>query len=107
MANFINKHRCESCEAKMFSIEIHSTQDVSVDDQMTIILRYMPTEEKIPKGRLLSVVQCISSTGMIINKQICENLTNTGIDLKYLIGNSTDGAANMQRLTMDSAAIYH
>ena len=63
---------------------------------MTIILRYMPTEGKIPKERLFSVVQCKSSTAMIIKEQICENLRDTGLDLKYLIGNSTDGAANMQ-----------
>ena len=97
MANLIKKQIvAEVCEAKMFSIEIDSTQDISVADQMTIILRYMPTEGKIPKERLFSVVQCKSSTGMIIKEQICENLRNTGIDLKYLIWNSTDGAANMQ-----------
>ena len=57
MANLIKKQIvAEVCEAKMFSIEIDSTQDISVADQMTIILGYMPTEGKIPKETLFSVV---------------------------------------------------
>lgn len=51
----------------------------------------MPTEGKITKQILVSVVQYKSSTGMIIKEQMCENFTNTRIDLKYLIGNKYNG----------------
>lgn len=78
-------------EAQCFSIQIDSTQDINVHDQLSVIIRYVKTNE-----RLLDFVRCISGKGEYLCKLVCELLTKSGLDLNKCIGSSTDGAANMR-----------
>lgn len=77
----------------MFSIQIDSTQDVSVKDQMAIVIRYV-TDKVYERVLVLSV--CHSSTGIGIFELVKNELNQIGLDLSMCIGNATDGAANMQ-----------
>jgi len=80
-------------EAQFFSIQIDSTQDINVHDQLSVIIRYVNTNVN---ERLLGFVRCISGTGENLCKLVCELLKKSGLDLKKCVGSSTDGAANMR-----------
>ncbi|CAI6358093.1 unnamed protein product [Macrosiphum euphorbiae] len=79
--------------AGMFSIQIDTTQDVKVEDQCSIIIRYLTDSVK---ERLIAVTNVKSSTGESMFQLVKETLEINGVDLKYCIGSSTDGASNMQ-----------
>ena len=79
--------------SEMFSIQIDTTQDVTVTDQCSVVIRYVT--DKVHE-RLISMVNCSSSTGNAFFKLLQEQLPKNNIDIKNCIGNSTDGAANMQ-----------
>ncbi|XP_029348340.1 uncharacterized protein LOC103307807 [Acyrthosiphon pisum] len=79
--------------AGMFSIQIDTTQDVKVEDQCSIIIRYLTDSVK---ERLIAVTNVKSSTGESMFQLVKETLEVNGVDLKYCIGSSTDGASNMQ-----------
>lgn len=81
-------------EAGMYSIQLDTTQDISVTDQCAIVVRYV--KNTIVYERLLDVVQCTSSTGQSILELFKNVILANGIDVKKCVGNSTDGAANMQ-----------
>ena len=80
-------------DAEMFSIQIDTTQDINVVDQCSIIIRY--AKDRVYE-RLISLVNCISTTGEDLCNLICEQLKNNNIDISKCIGNCTDGASNMQ-----------
>ncbi|KAL4126118.1 hypothetical protein QTP88_010347 [Uroleucon formosanum] len=69
-------------KAGMYSVQLDTTQDITVVDQCSIIVRYV-IDTKIYEG--------IDFVNLLLN-----NFTKLGIDSKKCIGNSTDGAANMQ-----------
>ena len=79
--------------AGMFSVQIDTTQDVTSTDQCAVILRYVNDEVQ---EKLIGVVQCESSTGEYFVALLNEPLSKVDIDLQNCVGNSTDGAANMQ-----------
>ncbi len=81
-------------EAGMYSIQIDTTQDISVKDQCSIVVRYV--KNTTVYERLLDIVQCTSSTGQSILELFKNVILANGIDIKKCVGNSTDGAANMQ-----------
>jgi len=74
-------------ESGMFSIQLDTTQDISVQDQCSVVVRYV--NSKGVQERLLSVVTKFAD--MLYNI-----LTENDLDVKKCIGNATDGAANMQ-----------
>uniref|UniRef100_A0A6P7FLD5 Uncharacterized protein LOC114330583 n=1 Tax=Diabrotica virgifera virgifera TaxID=50390 RepID=A0A6P7FLD5_DIAVI len=78
----------------MFSIEIDSTQDISVTDQCSVVTRYV--YNGTIHERLLAVVPCHNSTGKGFHTMIHDILVKNGLDEKNCIADSTDGAANMQ-----------
>ncbi|XP_072401115.1 uncharacterized protein [Diabrotica undecimpunctata] len=80
--------------ATMFSIEIDSTQDISVTDQCSVVTRYV--YNGTIHERLLAVVPCHNSTGKGFHTMIHDILVKNGLDEKNCIADSTDGAANMQ-----------
>lgn len=80
--------------AGMFSLQIDTTQDISCKDQCSIIVRYVSSESIFE--RLLAVVECESSTGKDMLTLVGSILKLHNIDITRCIGNSTDGAANMQ-----------
>lgn len=80
-------------EVQFFSIQIDSTQDINVHDQLSVIIRYVNTNVN---ERLLGFVRCISGKGEYLCKLVCELLKKSGLDLNKCVGSSTDGAANMR-----------
>lgn len=76
----------------MYSVQLDRTHDITVVDQCSIIVRYV-IDTKIYE-RLVSIVKCTSSKGIV--NLLLNNFTKLGINSKNCIGNSTDGAANMQ-----------
>ncbi|XP_051796629.1 protein FAM200A-like [Acanthochromis polyacanthus] len=81
-------------QAGMYTVQIDTTQDITSKDQCSVVVRYV-TESSIQE-KLLAVVECKSSTGEDFLKLLKETLATCKLDVKNCIGNSTDGAANMQ-----------
>ncbi|XP_050500714.1 uncharacterized protein LOC114327646 [Diabrotica virgifera virgifera] len=90
----LKKISSEIQTATMFSIEIDSTQDISVTDQCSFVTRYV--YNGTIHERLLAVVPCHNSTGKGFHTMIHDILVKNGLDEKNCIADSTDGAANMQ-----------
>jgi len=80
-------------EAKIFSLEIDSTQDVAVIDQLSLCIRYVLKGEV--QERFLKMIEVKSSTGIEQYLLVKENLDSLSIDLKNLVSESFDGASNM------------
>ena len=82
-------------DAEIFSVQIDSTQDVTVTDQFSIVIRYVDSHG-IVRERLVSMVKNKSSTGQAIFELLKKCLEDLGVHLIKCIGSSTDGAANMR-----------
>lgn len=81
-------------QSDMFSVLIDTTQDISVMDQCSIVLRYVINGEINEK--LVAVKCCTDSTGEGMMKLLQSALFSLDINITRCIGNATDGAANMQ-----------
>lgn len=83
--------------AGMFSIQIDTTQDVTVSDICSIIIRYVSIEP-IPKvnEHALSILSAKESTGKALFKLVENCFLKNDIDVKKCVGSSTDGASNMR-----------
>ncbi len=99
--NVIDAIRCiiqksissEVTQAVMFSVQIDTTQDISAKDQCPVILRYV---NDVVHERLVAVVSCEASSGRYFSQLVKEVIDTLQLDMSNCIGNSTDGAANMQ-----------
>lgn len=80
-------------EAKMFSVQLDTAQDLTSKDQCAIVLRYVTD---VIHERLLAVTDCEASTGAYFVELVRKTLDKVSTDIKNCVGNSTDGAANMQ-----------
>ena len=80
-------------KAGMFSVQIHTTQDIASQDQSTVILRYVTN---VKHERLVAVVKCEASIGQYFVQLLTEVVEKLKLDMSKCIGNATDGAANMQ-----------
>ena len=80
-------------EAKIFFVEINTTQDVSCQDQCSIILRY--AHKGVVLERLLFLVKAESSTGEGLFNLLKANLDRLSINIENWVGDNFDGAANM------------
>lgn len=80
-------------KAKKFSVQIDSTQDVSVREQCAIIARYV-YEGKVNE-RLLSLINVKKSSGLALYNHLDEELKSLNLEISNVIGCSFDGAANM------------
>jgi hypothetical protein len=81
-------------DAGMFSVQLDTTQDISVKDQCSIILRYV-THKQIQE-RLIAVVNTTDSTGRGFCELLKKILKDNNLDIRKCVGNATDGASNMQ-----------
>ncbi len=79
--------------AGMFSVQIDTTQDIISKYQCAVILRYVT--DAIHE-RLVAVVDCEASTGKYFTEMLKQTLHKLSIYIGTCVGNSTDGAANMQ-----------
>lgn len=81
-------------DAVIYSVQLDTTQDISVTDQCSIILRYVNGTSVFE--RLVGMVRCSSSKGSNFVELLLKVLKDMNLDPKCCIGNATDGAANMQ-----------
>ena len=80
-------------DAKIYSVQLDTTQDVSSTDICSIIIRTVTDEVN---ENLLAAVPVSSSTGAAFLDLLKDVFEKTGVDLKNCVGNSTDGASNMR-----------
>jgi len=80
-------------EANFFSVQIDSTQDINVHEQVAVIIQFV--NEKVNE-RLVALVDCKSGTGKNLCDIVCNVFNELNLDVKNCIGSSTDGASNMR-----------
>jgi len=97
MGNIIQKAiAADVVAAGLFSLEVDSTQDIAVKDQMCICVRFVNVySENLVQERLLKMVTIKSATGEAQYRLIKKELCDLNIDLKFLVSDSFDGASNM------------
>ncbi len=76
-----------------FSVQLDTTQDITEQDQCSVILRYVTN---VVNERLVAVVRCHESTEQSFVKLLTEVLEHLNLDISMCIGNSIDEAPNMQ-----------
>lgn len=84
----------------MFSIQIDTTQDVTVIDICSVIVRYVPSTlnseaEPAIQERVISMLNQKKTTRKALCDLVAHNLFENNINIKDCIGSSTDGASNM------------
>ncbi|KAL4147990.1 hypothetical protein QTP88_002298 [Uroleucon formosanum] len=83
-------------EAGMYSVEIDTTQDISVMDQCAVVIRFVDKNCVKVNEKLIAIVECSNSSGHGMFELLQTVLKNNNLNLEMCIGNATDGAANMQ-----------
>lgn len=84
----------EVIEAGMYSIQLNTTHDTLISDQCSIIMRYV--SKFSVKESFIAMVKYKSLTGEAFVELLLNVLKTANIDILNCVGNSTDGAANMQ-----------
>lgn len=74
----------EVIEAGMYSIQLDTTQDTSISDQCSIIIRYV--SKFSVKERLIAMVKCKSSTGEAFVELLLNVLKTANIDILNCVG---------------------
>ena len=93
MRNLIQERIANDVRAAgIYSIEIDSTQDISSQDQCSIVIRYARKGEV--HERLLRVMKGNSSGKALLNL-LKSTLDRLQLDISNCVGDSFDGAANM------------
>ncbi|XP_034062116.1 uncharacterized protein LOC117539872 [Gymnodraco acuticeps] len=81
-------------ESGMYSVQIDTTQDITAQDQCSVVIRYVTD---IVHERLVAVIKCEASTGQYFAQLVVNEVLETmKLDVRQCIGDSTDGASNMQ-----------
>ena len=80
-------------KAKIFSVQIDTTQDITAKDQCSVIVRYVTD---VVHERLVALVDCEASTGDYFVSLLKDTLAALNPDVSCCVGCATDGAANMQ-----------
>lgn len=100
-------------EAKYFSIIVDSTPDISHQDQLTFVLRYVKGNTVVE--RFLGFIQLERHTAEYLTHVVLDKLEKLGLNIENCRGQTYDNAANMSgRYTglqarikaMSSTAIY-
>ena len=92
--HFIQESIAEEVKsAGMFSVEMDTTQDVTTQDQCSIVLRCVHNGHV--SERLLSLVKSMSGTGASLFSLLKNTLEKYGLGIANCVGGSFDGAANM------------
>lgn len=74
---------CEVQEAEMFSVQLDTTQDVSIQDQCSIVLRYV--NSKGVNEKLISIVTMKELTGKSFNEMLQDVLNKNRLDVKNVL----------------------
>lgn len=72
-------------EAGMFSTQLDTTQDISVQDQCSVVVRYV--NSKGIQEKLLSLVTVQKSTGKSFADMLTNISSENDLDIKKCIGN--------------------
>ncbi|XP_004209165.1 uncharacterized protein LOC101237930 [Hydra vulgaris] len=80
----------EVSKAKVYSVKVDSTQDISAIDQFSIVVRYVL--DATVHERLLSIVPSNDCTSQGLFDLLNLTLQRLGFNLKYCLSDSTDGA---------------
>ncbi|VVC43792.1 Hypothetical protein CINCED_3A010399 [Cinara cedri] len=83
----------EILNAGMFTVQLDTTQNISVVDQCSVIIRYI--SGTIIHVRSVCIVKCTFSKGIYMVELILKVFNSLNFDPKKCVGNSTDRAANM------------
>ncbi|XP_065626701.1 uncharacterized protein LOC112024303 [Quercus suber] len=78
-----------------FSILVNESRDISVKEQMALVLRYV-NKERIIIERFLGIVHVASTTALSLKHAIEGLLCEHNLSLSNLRGQGYDGASNMQ-----------
>lgn len=81
-------------QAQQFTVQVDSTQDISVIEQCAIIVRYVDEKGEVQE-RLLNVAEVPITTGIALKNKLQGILKDVGLNEENIIGCSFDGAANM------------
>lgn len=80
-------------KSEFFSVQIDSTQDINVHDQLAIVVRFVTDDVQ---ERLIALVNCKCGTGKNLCDLLCKVLVDMNLDVTKCVGSSTDGASNMR-----------
>lgn len=83
----------EVTEAGMFSVQIDTTQDITSQEQCSIVLRYV---KDTVQERLFAVMKCEASTGQHFVQMLADVIEKCNLEISNCFSNATDGASNMQ-----------
>jgi len=78
---------------EFYSVQIDSTQDINVHDQLAIVIRFVTDEVQ---KRLIALVICKSGTGKNLCDLLCKQSEDMNLDVTKCIGSSTDGTSSMR-----------
>ena len=77
-----------------FSVQMDSTQDTSVIDQESIIVRYVYKEEV--KERLVGIKKVSDASGFGLCTMLTNCMESLSLKMEDIVGSSFDGALNMR-----------
>eukprot|EP00112_Aurelia_sp_Birch-Aquarium-sp1_P000120 Seg10095.1 transcript_id=Seg10095.1/GoldUCD/mRNA.D3Y31 product="Zinc finger MYM-type protein 1" protein_id=Seg10095.1/GoldUCD/D3Y31 len=86
----------EVAHAKIFSIQVDTTQDITTTDQCSFVVQYV-LDDCIHE-RFVAIVPSHDGSGQGLFDLLKESLERLGIDIKNCISDSTDGAASCHGL---------
>jgi len=82
-------------QAGYFSLSVDSTPDLSHEDQLTIILRYVSPQTGVPVERFITFLKLQEHTSLFMANLVVDYLVNECcIDFSKCRGQSYDNAAN-------------
>ncbi|XP_047142816.1 52 kDa repressor of the inhibitor of the protein kinase-like [Hydra vulgaris] len=91
----ISKLKCEVKKAKFFSILADEASDVSNMEQMPLVLRFVNDNCEICE-LFFGYIPCDSGlSGEAIGSQILNSIKDLGLEMKFCVGQGSDGAGNM------------
>ncbi len=108
MRDMVTEEICKRVtKAKYFSIIVDGTQDASKMESNVVLLRYIEGLEEswsipslpAPVERLLGIFTCAESTGEVLYYKTIGLLEKNNLDIRKIVGQSYDGAGNMQGTT--------
>jgi len=81
--------------SKFYSILCDETTDISIEEQMTVYIRYVDLTNCVIQEDFLGFVKMTSTTGASIKNAIKQKLEELGLSLDNLRGQGYDGGSNM------------
>ncbi|XP_050112264.1 uncharacterized protein LOC126590798 isoform X2 [Malus sylvestris] len=98
-----NKAACETTNAIMFdigddaffSVLVDESRDISVKEQMVVVLRYVNTNGQVVE-RFVGIKHVPNTTAISLKEAIDQFFSINGLSISRLRGQGYDGASNMQ-----------